>query len=213
MNNLLNTAQQFILVKDLRDTLDWSLINHEFNSLTFKPNVNNRISTTMNLLDKDVFVDAKLILESEVKNYLNLSFGLSELYSDIHITNSWGTLTEPGQSHHDHLHPFSVVSGVMFLDNNPDNLNLFIEGHMPQIPYFISKNKSYAGLEHLLTDTGHDPAQNRNLQNHLVLFLSNSSHFVQPTRTDGPLRRTLSFNTFWKGVTGMKNEPLGSYNF
>lgn len=213
MNNLLNTAQQFVYIKDLRDNLDWNIIDKEFNSLTFKPNVYNRISTNMNFFDRDLFLDVKLMLENEVKNYLNISYGLEEFYSNLHITNSWGTLTEPGQSHHEHIHPFSVVSGVMFLDNNPDNLNLFIEGYIPQIPYFISKNKSYAGLGHLIADMGHDPIANRNLQNHVVLFLSNCHHFVQPTRTDGPIRRTISFNTFWKGVTGMKNEPLGSYNF
>jgi len=213
MNNLLNISQQYVYIKDLRDTLDWSLIDQEFKKLAFKPNVGNKVSVEMNFFDRDVFLDARLILEKECKNYLDMAFGLNDLYEGVKLTNSWATLTEPGTNHHPHVHPFSIVSGVIFLDNNPDNLNLFIEAYMPQIPYFITKDKSYMGLKHLLQDTGHDSAGNRNLQNHVILFLSNASHFVETVPANSTIRRTLSFNTFWKGHTGLKNEPLGSYKF
>jgi hypothetical protein len=46
----------------------------------------------------------------------------------------------------------------------------------------------------------------------MVLFLSNSSHFVEKTTVDMD-RRSISFNTFWKGLTGVKEEQLGSIDF
>jgi hypothetical protein len=45
------------------------------------------------------------------------------------------------------------------------------------------------------------------------LFLSNSSHFVEPLTTDSLPRKSISFNTFWKGMVGVKEEALGSHVF
>ena len=116
-------------------------------------------------------------------------------------------------SHHDHVHPFSIVSGVLYLDNNPSNLNLYIESFMPEIPYFITKNKSFVSLKSLLNDINTNPSEHNNLKNHMVLFLSNSSHFVEPVSNESLPRKSISFNTFWKGSVGVKDEALGSHVF
>ena len=129
------------------------------------------------------------------------------------MTYSWGNITEPGHSHHDHVHPFSIVSGVIYLDDNPTNANLYVEAYMPDIPYFITKNKSYVALKQLLVDNNIDPNSVNNLKNHMVLFLSNSAHFVEQTAEDASSRRSISFNTFWKGLTGVRQESLGSLVF
>ena len=108
---------------------------------------------------------------------------------------------------------FSRFHGVIFLDNNPCNLNLFVEAYMPEIPYFISKNRSYVSLRDLLKDHNIDSDSANNLQNHLVLFLSNCHHFVNPTEGTDKVRRSISFNTFWTGLTGVSQESLGSIVF
>lgn len=213
MNNLLHLAQNYVLIKDYNQILDFNLIRTEFDKLSFRENINNKVSHEMNFFNKDVFIDAKFKLEQECKNFLNIAYGMGNFYEDLVITNSWGNITEPGQSHHDHKHPFSVVSGVLFLDNDPNNLNLFIEALAPQIPYFWHKDKTYIGLKHLVPDSGFDPESLNNLQNHLVLFLSSSSHFVEATSATSPVRRSLSFNTFWKGRVGAPHQTLGSHIF
>jgi hypothetical protein len=213
MNNLYNTAQKYILIKDMSNEFDFGLINSQFSQLTFRDNISNKISDNMNFFDKDLFLDIKIKIVNECENYLNTTFALQPFYEGLCMTNSWGNVTDPGMSHHDHVHPFSIVSGVLFLDNNDSNLNLFIEGFMPDIPYFITKNKSYVGLRHLLADMGIDAAAEKNLQNHLILFLSNSSHFVDKTESTTTPRRSISFNTFWRGKTGVPSEVLGHYVF
>lgn len=213
MDRIFNISQKFILVKDLSQEVNFDLINDEFNKLTFKENIDNKISEEMNFFDKDFLSGAKNTIIKNCENYLNDTLNLKPFYQGLRMTNSWGNVTHPGHGHHDHVHPFSVVSGVIFLDNNPTNLNLFIEAYMPQVPYFITKNKSYVSLRDLLSDQGISSEEVNNLQNHLILFLSNSSHFVNKTQNSDQLRRSISFNTFWTGLTGVSAESLGSYTF
>lgn len=213
MEMLFNTASKYILIKDMSTILDFEPINDEFNKLAFKDNIANKISIEMNLFDKDIFKETKKLMLDDCKQYLNNTVNLTHFYDDLIMTNSWGNLTDPEHSHHDHVHPFSIVSGVLYLDNNPSNLNLYIESFMPEIPYFITKNKSFVSLKSLLNDINTNPSEHNNLKNHMVLFLSNSSHFVEPLTSDSLPRKSISFNTFWKGVVGVKEETLGSHVF
>jgi hypothetical protein len=213
MDTLFNTSQKFILIKDMTSVLDFDLINNEFSKLTWKDNIANKISNEMNFFDKPEFDKSKTLINEVCKNYIDRSLNLQPYYEDLRMTYSWGNITDPGHSHHDHVHPFSVVSGVIYLDDNPTNANLYVEAFMPDIPYFITKNKSYVALKQLLFDNNIDPNSVNNLKNHMVLFLSNCAHFVEQTTTDAPARRSLSFNTFWKGLTGVRHESLGSLVF
>jgi len=213
MDTLFNTSQKFILIKDMTDLLDFNTIEQEFNQLTWKENIANKISSDMNFFDRPVFDKSREHIMNVCKNYLNRSLNLEPFYDDLRMTYSWGNITDPGHSHHDHVHPFSVVSGVLFLDDNVTNANLYIEAYMPDIPYFITKNKSYVALKQLLFDNNIDPNSVNNLKNHMVLFLSNAAHFVEKTDVQSQPRRSISFNTFWKGLTGVRQESLGSLIF
>lgn len=209
MNTLINIAQRFIYVKDLSSALNWKLIEQQFTSANYTDNVNNLISTDYNFFDKDLLIVEKALLEAEVSHYLDSSMGLKGYYEKCKITESWANVTEAGQSHHDHMHPFSVVSGTIFLDNNPDNLNLFIETHTPDLPFFLPKNKTYVDLKSLLPDIGVDPESCNNLQHHLILFLSNWNHNVAPVDEGRPIRRSIAFNTMWSGRVGTGQNLAG----
>lgn len=213
MKSLFNLAQKLISIQDLSHAIDFNLVNQEFNKLHWKNNIENTVSVEMNFFDKDLFIDAKNYIETECETFINTTLAIKDFYERLKMTNSWGNVTDPGKGHHDHMHPFSIVSGVIFLDNHPDNVNLYIEGYTQEIPYFIPHNKSYVGLKHLLADLNIDPAQHNNLKNHMVLFLSNCHHFVEKTDGNGLPRKTIAFNTFWDGNVGIKQESLGSYKF
>ena len=213
MEMLFNTSSKYILVKDMTNVLDFDSINKEFDTLAFKSNIANKVSIEMNLFDRESLVGLKQTILNDCKQYLNHTLNLSHFYDDLVMTNSWGNVTDPGQSHHDHVHPFSIVSGVIYLEDNPSNLNLYIESFMPEVPYFITKNKSYVSLKSLLNDTQTKPEDHNNLKNHMVLFLSNSSHFVEPIPDDVMPRKSISFNTFWKGLVGVRDEALGNHVF
>lgn len=209
MNQLINIAQRFIYIKDLSTVLNWKLIEQEFDKLNWKDNINNLISTDYYFLNKDLFIDQKALLEAEVKHYLNESLGIKNLYEDIRVTESWGNSTRGDHSHHEHLHPFSVVSGVLYLDNNPDNLNLCVETITPDLPFFLPKNKVSVQLKSLLPDIGVDADKVNNLQYHLVLMLSNWHHSVTKVHSTNPARRSIAFNTMWKGRVGTSDVLAG----
>jgi hypothetical protein len=213
MEMLFNTSSKYILVKDMTNLLDFDAINKEFDTLAWKENIANKVSIEMDLFDRESLVNLKPIIMEDCKQYLNHTANMEPHYDDLVMTRSWANITEPGQGHHDHVHPFSIVSGAIFLENNPSNLNLYIESFMPEIPYFITKSKAYVSLKSLLNDMGAKPSEHNYLKNHMVLFLSNSSHFVENIPMEVPARKSISFNTFWKGLVGVRGESLGSHVF
>jgi uncharacterized protein (TIGR02466 family) len=216
MNMILNPAQELIYIKDMTNLIDFKSINTEFNNLEFIKNQYNEITNQLKFFDNIIFQDTKKALEIECENYLNESYNIKEMYDSISITNSWGNITKSKQSHHEHIHPLSVVSGVIYLDNNIDNLNLnfVLQNRGAIIPYFIEQDKeAHMSLKTILEMYEHNPITHNNLKNHLILFLSNLKHHVTPTPITSIPRKTISFNTFWKGMIGKKSNPLNSLSF
>ena len=194
----------------MSEIIDFNLINSEFNLLEFRENVTNDISADLNLFDKDIFKNIKRSLEQECEGFLKNAYMVTE-FDQLTMTQSWGNITKQGDAHHMHLHPFSIVSAVIFLDDNPNNYNLHLGAHVEQIPHYIEQPTYHVPLRNLVQSIGVDTTST-NLKNHLVLFLSNTSHFVKTVEGDIP-RRSVAFNTFWQGITGPKDHVLGSYTF
>ena len=216
MNMVLNPAQELIYIKDMSNIVDFKSINAEFNKLTFTKNQYNEITVGLKFFDNIIFQNTKKLLELECTSYLNECYNIKDMYDNISITSSWGNITKPKQSHHEHVHPLSVVSGIIYLDNNVDNLNLnfVLQNRGAIIPYFIEQDKeAHMSLKTILEMSGHNPAIDNNLKNHLILFLSNLKHHVTPTPNNSIPRKSISFNTFWKGMIGKKDNPLGSLSF
>ena len=198
MDTLINIAVNHVLIKDMSNLLDFDLINKEFNKLPLMKNAYNQISEDKYFFDKSIFADTKNTLTQECIAYLK-NTNLSTEFESLKITESWGNVTQAGEAHHKHRHPFSVVSGVLYLDNNPDNLLLNLEQYLQDVPYYIPVQFASVSLSRLVE--GQEKSSN-NLKNHLVLFLSNIEHFVEITKDDTQSRRSISFNTFWQGLVG-----------
>ena len=62
MNVVLNPANEFILIKDMSDIINFKLIDKEFNNLKFQNNQFNRISVNVDFFDKNAFKTTKNIL-------------------------------------------------------------------------------------------------------------------------------------------------------
>jgi len=213
---VLSPANELIYVRDMTDIIDFKSINTEFNKLSFVNNQFNEISLGLTFFDNNIFENTKKLLELECETYLNECYNIKDMYDSITITNSWGNKTKPKQSHHEHAHPLSVVSGIIYLDNNVDNLNLnfVLQNRGAIIPYFIEQDKeAHMSLKTILEMAGHNPTIDNNLKNHLILFLSNLKHHVTPTPNNSLPRKSISFNTFWRGMIGKKDNPLGSLSF
>ena len=213
MNTLFNINQNFVYLRDISDLVDFSLVNQEFDKMIFEQNVHNTLSNNKFFFDNVNLLEIKHKIESECRHYLDDYCQIKNQYDDLIITKSWCNLTYPGQSHHKHMHPFSVVSGVIFLDDNPFNTFLTFESKRQDIPHFIPFKDEEFSLYQLLRDTRLKDSQTNNLKNHLVLFLSNCDHEVHQLPPDAKPRKTISFDTFWKGEVGKDMPILGKTTF
>jgi len=157
-------------------------------------------------------VDSYVLKNSKLKNIASFCQVSVDQYFDevyrpkedvrLHITQSWFNYTKPGQWHHKHEHPNSFVSGVMYINANPDKDKI----------YFY-KNK----FEHLKI-TARD-WNNWNSESwwfsigtcDLILFPSPLTHMVETVLEDEMRdeRISLSFNTFLKGYVGDEQTLTG----
>jgi len=102
------------------------------------------------------------------------------------ITQSWFNKNPTGSKHHEHVHPNSIISGVMYFQ---------IDQTLPPIQ-FSKSNQEGVKLDPikynvLNADTFLLPCKS----GELILFPSNLRHSV-PINTGMPDRISLSFNTF-----------------
>jgi hypothetical protein len=187
------TQPPLILIKDFHDKWDWDLINRSVAAQPMSKEANYNITKNkeffdngLNIIKDDILTECKLF----VSNIFPMQFDF-----DLKMTSSWVNSMQAGEQHPWHKHPFSVVSGVLFLDNHPENCELTfknsIDFSIP--PYSLIDLDYFTSLKTIVEA----PEQQRNLQHHLVLFYSNLTHGVPPLVTPNVTRRTISFNTFW----------------
>lgn len=111
------------------------------------------------------------------------------------ITQSWFNKNPTGSKHHEHVHPNSIVSGVMYFQ---------IDQTLPPIQ-FSKSNQDGVKLDPikynvLNSDTFLLPCKS----GELILFPSNLRHSV-PINTGMPDRISLSFNTFCIDALGSED--------
>jgi len=111
------------------------------------------------------------------------------------ITQSWFNKNPTGSKHHEHVHPNSIVSGVMYFQ---------IDQTLPPIQ-FSKSNQDGVKLDPikynvLNSDTFLLPCK----PGELILFPSNLRHSV-PINTGMPDRISLSFNTFCIDALGSED--------
>ena len=111
---------------------------------------------------------------------------------ELVITQSWVNKSGKGESHHEHVHPNSLVSGVWYPVMNPQH---------PPI-HFYSRAQRTVSLQcesgnNFNSDTYFLPP----LAGDLIIFPSHLAHSVPVNHTEEE-RISLSFNTWVKGSLG-----------
>ena len=169
--------------KDIEDVIEEGTIKNSGNFLS----VNNHIFNSK--LKK-----LKQFCEQQLNIYVKeLIIPKEEL--DIYITQSWLNINRPGDFHHPHSHPNSIISGVFYVSsektdkitfNDPnDRVKAQIKFDPKEFNVWNSSSWNFG------TDT-----------NMLILFPSWLEHSVQPNEKTTTDRISLSFNTFVSGSVG-----------
>lgn len=162
--------------------------------LEFVRNVGNAMSRDDRVLDAPALARLRAFVDEHVSVYVHRLWRIREDL-EVHVTQSWVNRAGPGQFHARHRHPNSIVSGVLFLDDDPDEALPPIAFHRPQEPFPLQLD--YRDLDELNASARTFPVE----RGRLILFPSLLEHDVGPNETDRT-RSTLSFNTFVRGVAG-----------
>jgi uncharacterized protein (TIGR02466 family) len=162
------------------------------------PNEGNTTSENRKLLKSVEMTEIREFIEDAMLDYFKSVYA-PKFDVTPYITQSWANFTDPGQYHHKHAHPNSVISGVFYpqADRKSDKIYFYKDGYeqikIPASDYNPHNSESWW----YETGTGD-----------LIIFPSNLTHMVQTKQGDGT-RISISFNTFVKGYIGSDDSLTG----
>jgi uncharacterized protein (TIGR02466 family) len=158
---------------------------------------NGNVNTADNyILNQPELVDIKKILDVYVNEfYFNILCVKDKVKP--YITQSWINYTKPGEYHHRHAHPNSMVSGVLYLDSDKDKDKIMFyssDAYKRIKPDIATWNLYNSESWWFPVATGA-----------LVMFPSELQHMVEQKQGKN-LRTSLAFNTFIRGDIGNNGE-------
>lgn len=154
-------------------------------------NIGNNTSNNNYLLEEKELKDIKNFIEKNIKVYMdNIVCPADD--TQVYITQSWINYNGKNQFHHEHSHPNSYISGVLYIkaDETIDSINFtnrqhsFIQPLIKNYNIWNSKDWWY-------------PVKSKKL----IIFPSSVTHNVFQ-KNDSNIRISLAFNTFVKGNIG-----------
>ncbi len=154
-------------------------------------NTGNTTSVDRYVLNEPAMSGIKTFVQFYINYYMN---EIEAPYAPVgaYVTQSWLNYTQPGEFHHKHEHPNSYISGVLYINADPekDKIYFYKQGYkrisLPTERYNPFNSESW------WFNVGTCD---------MVLFPSYLTHMVEQT-VSVHTRVSLSFNTFLKGYIG-----------
>ena len=149
----------------------------------------NRQSEDTFVLDKPELANIRAFIEAKLAKLVKDILASND---QLVITQSWLNKAKKGESHHEHVHPNSMVSGVWYPQ---------IHEQLPPIQ-FRSRNQRDIALQTEKYNTFNSATFMLPMKRgELILFPSNLTHSV-PVNNSEEERISLSFNSWPKGNMG-----------
>lgn len=161
-------------------------------------NSGNLMSKNDKVLDSKELSNLKLFIDEQIFNFKKNLLKIKD-ENEIYITQSWVNNSNPGQFHPKHKHPNSIISGVVFLDDNANE-------NLPPIRFH--RTLEMFALDFRFDDLNEFNASAREFdpaQGILMLFPSLLEHDVEKNTSDR-MRTSISFNTYVRGVVGGREQ-------
>ena len=152
---------------------------------------NNRQSIDNFILDNPELENIRKWIDLKINEYARNVMGSR---SKMVITQSWLNKNGKGESHHEHVHPNSMISGVWYPQINEN---------LPPIEFRTSNARDISLEVDTYNQFNSATFMLPMRMGELIIFPSNLSHSVQPNQSDEE-RISLSFNTWCKGNLGDK---------
>tara|TARA_R110000744_G_scaffold165585_1_gene282737 strand:- start:163 stop:774 length:612 start_codon:yes stop_codon:yes gene_type:complete len=158
-------------------------------------NVGNKTSLNNKILNHKPFKKIKNQIDMALKQYLDFILKPKNDFK-LYTTQSWLNTTNDSEYHHVHFHANSILSGVLYLQANPEVDSITF--HKPKSDFFEISPAKY---EVYNSEKWTFPV-NTGL---LFIFPSPLYHSVSTKKGDNE-RISLAFNTFFKGKIGTEKD-------
>lgn len=158
--------------------------------LPTRPNTGNTTSKNNHVLQNPVLSSLRSFIEDALSDYFKISVNPRHNVG-LRLTQSWCNYSNPGQFHHKHAHPNSYISGVFYIQTNPEDKIFFYKEEWQQIKFPPEQWNEYNS----------DSWWFEAYTGRLILFPSSLTHMVPVVKGENT-RISLSFNTFPVGVVG-----------
>lgn len=165
--------------------------------LETRPNQGNTTSTNNFVLRDPALTSLRSYIEDCVSEYFKQTANPKHNVN-LRVTQSWCNFSDPGQHHHKHAHPNSYISGVFYVQTNPNDRIFFYRSGWQQIKLPPAEWNAYNSESWWFEATA----------GKLILFPSSLEHMV-PTVEGDVVRISLSFNTFPVGMVGEEMDLTG----
>lgn len=151
----------------------------------------NYASRNKRVLDLEALAGLRALLQEHVDAYFQQVFNSSNRVQLL-ITQSWISHTRKDESHHEHVHPNSVASGVFYINvGENDGINFYRNEDNIWHELLRQEDNYYNAHRYFIkTDIGD-----------ILIFPSNIRHGVARLQQDVE-RLSLAFNTFFSGELG-----------
>jgi uncharacterized protein (TIGR02466 family) len=182
------TSEELSFVMDMKKTL--------------LRNVGNDSSEDMDILRHAPMADLKKFIQKTLDMYfLHVYQPKTPKNARLTLTQSWLNFTKPGEHHHVHTHPNSIVSGCLYVSaQKGKDMITFQNREIPQFQIETDIVNEFNGNELSV------PVETRDV----VLFPSNMLHKV-PETMSSELRISIAFNSFFRGKIGMVDSTQVNY--
>jgi len=154
---------------------------------------NNYRSSNTNVLNMPSFFSIKQFLTDCIEDYV-ANIIVPETKFNLYITQSWINFNRKDDSHHQHFHANSILSGVLYLNAADSDLISFYTPSRSEIHILNTPNWWNMKRIGVPVSTGD-----------LVLFQSYLEHGVERITDDNHTRVSLAFNTWFKGELGSES--------
>ena len=149
----------------------------------------NRQSEDTFVLDKPELANIRAFIEAKLHKFVTEIMASTD---KMVITQSWLNKSKKGESHHEHVHPNSMVSGVWYPQIHEQLQPIqFRSKHQRDVALQTEKYNTFNSATFML------PMK----RGELILFPSNLTHSVPVNQSDEE-RISLSFNSWPKGNMG-----------
>ncbi len=153
----------------------------------------NSVSKNVQVLNYQELFKCKKICEEHLETYIKNTLDCKQ---EFYITNSWVAKSRPGESHHVHFHPNSIVSGVLYLQAEP-NCGDIILHHKSSLRNNFDLSYDLNSYNIFNSSTWRYAVAT----GQILIFPSWINHSVEENKSDSD-RIILGFNTFVKGTFG-----------